>query len=58
MSIAWCVGDHEEEINQKLTKLNDELKGILNSLGLDYFSAYVCYLQCKSGNKIFSFPLL
>lgn len=57
MSIAWSVGDHEEELKQELTKLNSELQSMLTSVALDYFSTYVSYLQCKSGNKVFNFPL-
>lgn len=57
MSIAWCVGDYEEELKQELTKINSELQTMLTSITLDYFSIYVCYLQCKSGNKVFNFPL-
>lgn len=57
MSVAWCVGDHEEEITAALSRLNSELQKLIESASLEYLSVYVCYIFCKSGNKIFTFPL-
>lgn len=57
MSIAWCVGDHEEEINSSLSLLNKQLHETISLLDLDHLSIFAQYIHCKIGNKVFTFAL-
>lgn len=54
MSIAWCVGDHEEELQSSLPLLNQKLH---ESINLSDLSIFVQSIGCKIGNKAFIFPL-
>ncbi|XP_056649064.1 U6 snRNA phosphodiesterase 1 isoform X2 [Diorhabda sublineata] len=57
MSIVWCVGDHEEELNSLLSKLNSKLQDLMEAYSQDCWYIYVNTLMCKSGNKLFKFDL-
>ncbi|KAK9893000.1 hypothetical protein WA026_023213 [Henosepilachna vigintioctopunctata] len=57
MSILWCVGDMEAKLNEYMPLLNKRLHDIME----DYLNENWCVLAnciyCKSGNKMFQFPL-
>nr|XP_022901982.1 U6 snRNA phosphodiesterase [Onthophagus taurus] len=55
MSIAWCLGDQEENIKQILPELNDQLLSVMSDYPEDYWYIIVDRLECKIGNKYFSF---
>lgn len=57
MSIAWCVGDREEELVGHLPQLNAELEQLFSTLSRDNCYTIVMHLMCKTGNKMFSFNL-
>lgn len=57
MSICWCVGDREQEINCYLPVLNEKLHEIVNVLDLNHLSIFAQYIYCKIGNKMFTFAL-
>ncbi|KAJ8975046.1 hypothetical protein NQ317_010558 [Molorchus minor] len=57
MSIAWCVGDFEKELNLILPRLNHQLEELMESYPQDNWYIYCEYLMCKTGNKYFQFYL-
>lgn len=57
MSIAWCVGDYEEELNLKLPQLNSRLQEVILNHHDENWHIYVEYLLCKTGNKYYRFLL-
>ncbi|XP_066569939.1 U6 snRNA phosphodiesterase 1 isoform X2 [Amia ocellicauda] len=56
LSLAWCVGDHTEELTRMCSQ---ELQSLLDDYEDSPFLLRVpCEeIRCKSGNKIFSFPM-
>lgn len=57
ISIAWCVGDYEEELNKILSQLNTRLQEVVINHHDENWYIYVEHLFCKSGNKCYAFPL-
>lgn len=57
MSIAWCLGDHEQEIEKLLEDNNIYFKEYLNNYTSDNWCFPVDNVQCKIGNKSFKFQL-
>lgn len=57
MSIAWCVGDFETELNQVLPQLNHKLSDLIDTFNDDSWYIYVNSIFCKTGNKYYTFPL-
>lgn len=57
MSIAWCVGDREEELVGHLPRLNAELEQLFSSFSQDNCYTIVMHLMCKTGNKMFLLKL-
>ncbi|XP_018564065.1 U6 snRNA phosphodiesterase [Anoplophora glabripennis] len=57
MSIAWCVGDFEEELKSLLPQLNRQLHELMDDFSQENWYIYVQYLLCKTGNKYFQFYL-
>ncbi|CAG9770916.1 unnamed protein product [Ceutorhynchus assimilis] len=57
MSIAWCVGDVEKELQNYLPQINDKLEQLMEIHSQDNWYIYVDYLLCKTGNKYFQFVL-
>lgn len=57
MSIAWSVGDHEEELRKILPNLNQELQSFIQDQMETVWYYYVTYIHCKCGNKLFTFAL-
>ncbi|XP_017784836.1 PREDICTED: U6 snRNA phosphodiesterase [Nicrophorus vespilloides] len=55
MSILWCVGDKEDELNRALPRLNEVFAEQVNVLENNYINADK--VLCKCGNKIFSYAL-
>ncbi|KAF5269886.1 hypothetical protein FQR65_LT05684 [Abscondita terminalis] len=57
MSLASCVGDYENEIKMILPCLNKTIEEIvMNNLQNSLYN-YVNNLECKCGNKLFTFNL-
>ncbi|KAF5294601.1 hypothetical protein FQA39_LY13360 [Lamprigera yunnana] len=57
MSIGWCVGDHENEINRLLPNLDTKIQEQLTCNLPNSLYTYVTQLECKCGNKLFTFNL-
>lgn len=57
MSIAWCVGDHEESLNNILSDLNLEMQKFIDEYIQTVWYNYVTNIHCKCGNKLFTFEL-
>lgn len=57
MSVAWCVGDFEEELKSVLPQLNHRLNELMEDYSQENWYIYVHYLLCKTGNKHFRFNL-
>lgn len=57
MSLVWCIGDHQEELTTKLPELQNIANQILINYPENNFYNYVTYLECKCGNKLFTFNL-
>lgn len=57
MSVAWCVGDFENELNLILPQLNHKLSKLIDDYGNDNWYIYVNSLYCKTGNKYYNFVL-
>ncbi|KAJ8939036.1 hypothetical protein NQ318_012634 [Aromia moschata] len=57
MSIAWCVGDFEEELKLLLPQLSQHLHDLMDCHSQENWYIYVEYLLCKTGNKYFQFYL-
>ncbi|KAJ8927871.1 hypothetical protein NQ314_019615 [Rhamnusium bicolor] len=57
MSIAWCVGDFERELNLVLPQLNDVLQELMDNYSQENWYIYVEYVLCKTGNKHFQLYL-
>lgn len=57
MSIAWCVGDFEKELNSFLPQLNHRLSELIDDFGSDHWYIYVNSIFCKTGNKYYNFVL-
>ncbi|KAB0796418.1 hypothetical protein PPYR_10479 [Photinus pyralis] len=57
MSVAWCVGDYEREVNEVLPNLNTIFQQLfLNQVQSNWYN-HVTYIGCKCGNKKFTFNL-
>ncbi|KAG7473205.1 hypothetical protein MATL_G00093120 [Megalops atlanticus] len=55
VSLAWCVGDKEDLIRSSCLQ---EIQAVLDSGSGSFPLALDCgEIRCKSGNKVFSFPL-
>ncbi|XP_028131639.1 U6 snRNA phosphodiesterase 1 isoform X1 [Diabrotica virgifera virgifera] len=57
MSIIWCVGDYEEELNRILPQLNSKLHDLMDTSNQENWYIYVQFIMCKTGNKHFKFDL-
>lgn len=57
MSIAWIVGDVEEELNKYISEMNSIFNQLISVYSQENWYIYVNYLLCKSGNKTFQFNL-
>lgn len=57
MSIAWCVGDFEKELNIVLPQLNHKFSELIDDFGNDQWYIYVNSIFCKVGNKYYNFGL-
>ncbi|XP_064414516.1 U6 snRNA phosphodiesterase 1 [Latimeria chalumnae] len=56
MSLAWCVGDSTQKLSGKcLQDLQDLVDGFTDSASI--LRLHLDQIRCKSGNKVFSFPL-
>ncbi|CAG9818638.1 unnamed protein product [Phaedon cochleariae] len=57
MSICWCVGDYEEELNSIISQVNHRFHEMMDFYSQDNWYIYVSFLTCKTGNKYFKFHL-
>ena len=55
-SILWCVGDHRENLKNKLLIMEKLFKKYLSHDPED-FEVKITKMICKTGNKYFSFHL-
>ncbi|XP_016375266.1 U6 snRNA phosphodiesterase-like isoform X1 [Sinocyclocheilus rhinocerous] len=56
ISLAWCVGDHTERLKKTcLSQMQSLIDG--HEDGPFYIQLNCTELRCKSGNKVFLFPL-
>ncbi|KAL3275219.1 hypothetical protein HHI36_019988 [Cryptolaemus montrouzieri] len=58
MSIVWCLGDMEEKLCKYLPQLNSKLQEIIADYPDENWYILANYLFCKTGNKMFQFPLV
>lgn len=54
MSILWINGDKKKELENIAEKLNDI---VAEEIGKSLQTVIVDQVNCRSGNKIFQFPL-
>ncbi|KAJ8924948.1 hypothetical protein NQ315_001113 [Exocentrus adspersus] len=57
LSIAWCVGDFEQELKLVLVQFNHQLRELMEEYSQENWYIYVENLICKTGNKYFQFYL-
>nr|CAH7735810.1 unnamed protein product [Callosobruchus chinensis] len=57
MSIAWCVGDFENELNAILPELNQKFSELTETYTQEYWYIFVQMIYFKTGNKLFQFNL-
>ncbi|XP_068917572.1 U6 snRNA phosphodiesterase 1 [Tenebrio molitor] len=57
VSIAWCVGDHQEQLKSLLSDLNRELEVLMGEYSQENWYIYVEQIMCRTGNKLFEFHL-
>lgn len=58
MSILWCTGNHKEELEKLLPKLNETFYKVIE-MHADTFNALelsVDRLICKTGNQLYHLP--
>uniref|UniRef100_UPI00398F417C U6 snRNA phosphodiesterase 1 n=1 Tax=Pristiophorus japonicus TaxID=55135 RepID=UPI00398F417C len=55
ISVAWCLGDATAELEKHQQELQDIVDKFENSARI--LRMYADQVRCKTGNKIFSFPL-
>lgn len=56
MTVAWCGGDYEDQLNLVLPQLNHKLSELIDNNN-DNWYIYVNSIHCKTGNKYYSFVL-
>ncbi|KAK5642704.1 hypothetical protein RI129_008871 [Pyrocoelia pectoralis] len=57
MSIASCVGDFEKEVAEMLPNLNATIQKICINQSQNNWYNYVTHIECKCGNKLFTFNM-
>ena len=57
VSVLWCLGDRKSDVEEVLPDLMGILGALVNEEE-DDFRVDVARIQCKAGNKLFSFPLV
>ncbi|GLV34652.1 uncharacterized protein CBL_09133 [Carabus blaptoides fortunei] len=57
MSLAWCVGDYENVLNNNIDLLNEIVSEYMKNYPQLYWYIHVKNLVCKTGNKMFNFNL-
>lgn len=57
MSVAWCVGDFEKDLNLVLPQLNHKLSELIDEFDDDNWYIHVNSIYCKIGNKYYTFIL-
>jgi len=57
MSIAWCVGDAEEELQPYVSQINENFQQLMKIYAQDNWYIFTEFLMCKTGNKYFQFIL-
>lgn len=57
MSIAWCLGDHQQDIEKLLKDNNIYFKKYLTNYIANNWCFQIDNVQCNIGNKSFKFRL-
>ena len=55
-SILWCLGNEKGAILKEMSKMQESLDAAMNEDSID-FQINVDDIQCKTGNRLFSFGL-
>ncbi|KAL1518170.1 hypothetical protein ABEB36_001832 [Hypothenemus hampei] len=58
VSIAWCVGDHQQELTSHIQGLNEKLACLRQRYDQSHWYMFVESVHCKIGNKQFQFALI
>lgn len=56
VSVLWCLGDERLKITQHLDRIKDKLDQLIVE-DPDEYQINVMNLECKAGNRLYSFPL-